>query len=46
MIYQNENESDEMKECLKRIQENQPKYEDDGEMVYGDQGIVGDQVSF
>ncbi|XP_065062180.1 uncharacterized protein LOC135689010 [Rhopilema esculentum] len=44
-IYENENDSDGIQKVLKKLHTLVPVYEEDGEKKFGEQGIVGDQLS-
>ena len=44
-IYENENDSDSIQKVLKKLHTLVPVYEEDGEKKFGEQGIVGDQLS-
>ena len=45
MIYQSENDADGINEILKDIHQYVPCFGEDGSKVYGDQGVVGDQLT-
>ena len=45
MVHENENEADGILNILKSVHEYVPYHGDDEDRKYGDQGVVGDQLS-
>ena len=45
MIYENENDADGILRVLEQLHKYVPHHGDDEDQVYGEQGVVGDQLS-